>query len=65
YTDGLIEYKSEKGIMYSQNDLKDFLIKNHTMKASELFLTIRENLFNKIGTEKIIDDVTFLIMEIN
>ncbi|MDD4046755.1 MAG: MASE3 domain-containing protein [Tissierellia bacterium] len=65
YTDGLIEYKSEKGIMYSQNDLKDFLIKNHTMKAPELFSAIRENLFNKIGNEKIIDDVTFLIMEIN
>ena len=64
YTDGLVEYSNENGIMYSHNDLKDFLIKHYSMKASELYSAIKENLFKKIGNKKIADDVTFLIMEI-
>ena len=55
---------NKNGIMYSHNDLKDFLIKHYSMKASELYSAIKENLFKKIGNKKIADDVTFLIMEI-
>lgn len=65
YTDGLVEVKSVSGTKYDQNDLKRFLLSNYPMKASELYLSIRENLFGKIGNEKIIDDVTFLIMEVH
>jgi len=65
YTDGLVEYSNENGIMYSHNDLKDFLTKHYSMKASELYSAIKENLFKKIGNKKISDDVTFLIMEIH
>ncbi|MDD4089936.1 MAG: SpoIIE family protein phosphatase, partial [Tissierellia bacterium] len=65
YTDGLVEVKSVSGTKYDQNDLKRFLLSNYPMKASELYLSIKENLFHKIGNEKILDDVTFLIMEVH
>jgi sigma-B regulation protein RsbU (phosphoserine phosphatase) len=65
YTDGLTDVKSLNGIQYSHNELKDFLEKNHSMNALELNTAITENLFNKLGHEKILDDITFLIMEIH
>lgn len=65
YTDGLVEVKNLNGSsIYNQEDLKDFLIKNYSMKASLLYSSIKDNLYNKIGKDTIMDDVTFLIMEI-
>ena len=63
YTDGLVEVKNLNGSsIYNQEDLKDFLIKNYSMKASLLYSSIKDNLYNKIGKDTIMDDVTFLIM---
>ncbi len=64
YTDGLVDVKSKSGTKYNQNDLKDFLSKNYSMKASTISSAIKGNLFSKIGTEKIFDDVTYLILEV-
>lgn len=65
YTDGLVDVKNEIGNKYTQNDLKDFLTKNYSMEASTLSSAIKGNLFSKIGTEKIFDDVTYLILEVH
>lgn len=65
YTDGLVEVKNLNGSsIYNQEDLKDFFKKNYSMKASLLYSSIKDNLYNKIGKDTIMDDVTFLIMEI-
>lgn len=65
YTDGLVDVKNEIGNKYTQNDLKDFLTKNYSMEALTLSSAIKGNLFSKIGTEKIFDDVTYLILEVH
>jgi len=66
YTDGLVEAKNINGVIYGQQNMKNFLNVNHSMKASELDDAIRKNLFQHVGSEgRLMDDVTFLIMEIN
>lgn len=64
YTDGLVDVKSKNGNKYNQDDLKNFLNKNYSMKASTLSSAIRGNLFSIIGREKVFDDVTYLILEV-
>jgi len=65
YTDGLVEAKNPNGEIYNQQNMKEFLIINHSLNATELDDAIRENLFQHIGSEgKLMDDVTFLIMEV-
>lgn len=64
YTDGLVEVKSEKGIIFNQQDLKDFLIQNYYMKASILYTSIKEHFLHKVGQDSLMDDVTFLMIEI-
>lgn len=65
YTDGLVEAKNPNGEIYNQQNLKEFLGINHSLNATELDDAIRENLFQHIGSEgKLMDDVTFLIMEV-
>jgi sigma-B regulation protein RsbU (phosphoserine phosphatase) len=64
YTDGLVEVKSKKGIIFNQKDLKDFLIQNYNMKASMLYMAIKEHFLHKIGQDNLMDDVTFLMIEI-
>lgn len=66
YSDGLIEAKNINNEIYSQEKMKEFLKKNHTLNAKDLEIEIKINLFNHIGhIEKLMDDVTFLIMEVN
>lgn len=65
YTDGLVEVKSAKGIIFNQEDLKDFLIQNYNMKASTLYTAIKEHFLQKIGQDNLMDDVTFLMIEIH
>lgn len=66
YTDGLIECKNSKNELYGQENMEAFLLKNHTLNASELKHALQENLIQHIGQiESLMDDVTFLIMEIH
>jgi len=66
YTDGLVEAKDINGEVYSQQKLDDFIRKNHSLKAIELDDAITRNLFHHIGIEgKLMDDVTYLIMEVS
>ncbi|MFA9423595.1 MAG: MASE3 domain-containing protein [Sedimentibacter sp.] len=65
YTDGLVEAKNLDGDIYSQEKIKDFVGTNHSLKATELDEAIKENLYKHIGSSgKLLDDVTFLIMEV-
>jgi len=66
YTDGLVEAKDINGKIYSQQNLDNFIRKNHSLKAIELDDAITRNLFHHIGIEgKLMDDVTYLIMEVS
>lgn len=66
YTDGLVEAKSPNGEIYSQQKLDDFIRNNHSLKAIELDDAITRNLFHHIGIEgRLMDDVTYLIMEVS
>jgi sigma-B regulation protein RsbU (phosphoserine phosphatase) len=66
YTDGLVEAKDINGEIYSQQNLDDFIRKNHSLKAIELDDAITRNLFHHIGIEgRLMDDVTYLIMEVS
>lgn len=65
YSDGLVEAKNKNGEIYGQHKLEDFLKKNYNLNSTELNIAIKNNLFNHIGYgEKLMDDVTFIIMEI-
>jgi sigma-B regulation protein RsbU (phosphoserine phosphatase) len=66
YSDGLIEVKNLKNEIYGQQNMKDFLMKYHNLNAKELQIKIKNNLYSHIGKDgKLMDDATFLIMQIN
>lgn len=66
YSDGLVEVKDTSGKIYGQQKMEEFLKKNSTLNATELNVAIKNNLYKHIGNEgKLMDDATFLIMEVN
>jgi sigma-B regulation protein RsbU (phosphoserine phosphatase) len=66
YSDGLTEVKNFKNEIYGQQNMKDFLKKYHNLSTYELKIKIKNNLYNHMGQDgKLMDDATFLIMEIN
>jgi sigma-B regulation protein RsbU (phosphoserine phosphatase) len=66
YTDGLVEAKNNDGEIYGQQNIKDFLKLNTALGAVDLKNIVKQNLFSHIGKEnKLMDDATFLIMEVH
>lgn len=66
YSDGLLEAKNIKNEIYGQEKMKKFLEQRYSYSADELHKSIINLLYNHIGQNgKLMDDVTFLIMEIN
>lgn len=66
FSDGLIESKNINNEIYSQEKMKEFLNTKYTLNANDLKIEIERNLYNHIGhIERLMDDVTFLIMEID
>nr|WP_300093209.1 MASE3 domain-containing protein [Sedimentibacter sp.] len=66
YTDGLVEAKNMDGEIYGQQNMKDFLRLNTSLGADDLKNIVKENLFSHLGNEKkLMDDATFLIMEVH
>lgn len=66
YTDGLIEVKNNDGEIYGLQNMKDFLRLNSALGAVELKNIVKQNLFSQLGdNNKLMDDATFLIMEIH
>lgn len=66
YSDGLIESKDKNGEFYGQEKMKSFLEDNHSLNGSKLKKILKNDLFEHMGAEtKIMDDITFLIMEVD
>lgn len=66
YSDGLIESRNKNDEFYGQARMKKFLEENHSVGASELKKLLKKNLTEHMGTDtEIMDDITFLIMEVN
>lgn len=65
YSDGLVEAKNKRNEIYGQHEMKEFIAKNAHLHARDLEVKIKNNLYNHIGHgEKLMDDATFLIMEV-
>lgn len=64
YSDGLVEAKNEQNKEYGQDKLVNFLKKNYKLNASELNCAIKNDFFNYINTEGLMDDTTLLVMEL-
>lgn len=62
YSDGLIEAKNINYKVHGQEDMKDFLVENHHLNGVELESKLTSNLNEN---DALLDDLTFLIMEIN
>lgn len=66
YSDGLIEAKNKKGEIFGLQNMMEFLQSNYAITAKELEIKIKSNLYNHIGNDVgLMDDATFLIMEVN
>ncbi len=66
YTDGFIECRNSNNELYGQEQMEAFLKENHALNASDLKRALQENLCQHIGKiENLMDDATFLIMEIH
>lgn len=66
YSDGLIECRNSNNELYGQEQMEAFLKENHALNASELKRALHENLCHHIGQiESLMDDATFLIMDIH
>lgn len=65
YSDGLVDVKDKNGEIYGESRLKSFLEKNYQLDSQELSSLIKDNLINNVPNDKdLVDDITFLIMEI-
>lgn len=66
YSDGLIEARNIHDEFYGQESMEVFLRSNTALNAENLKIAIRKNLYSHIGhIDRLMDDATFLIMEIN
>jgi len=66
YTDGLVEAENPKGGRYTYNNLINIIKNNYRLSGNSLVQAIKRDFFNSIGeNEKLKDDVTFLLMEVN
>lgn len=64
YSDGLVEAKNKKGEIYGQEKMKEFLEQHYYFSADELDIAIKNIMNNHIDDGKLMDDATFLIMEV-
>jgi len=64
YTDGLIEAQNVEKKAYSDERLKAHLQKSRHMSASDLAKSLSESVFKFTGGCKLLDDITFLVMEV-
>lgn len=65
YSDGLVEAKNKIGEIYGQQNMMEFLKNNSSLNAGDLEIKIKNNLYNHIGHDgRLMDDATFLIMEV-
>ncbi len=65
FTDGLVEAKNTDGHMYGYDRLRAFLEKNYKLDGDRLNIAIKNKLFGYMGTNQdLMDDVTYLIMEV-
>ncbi len=66
YSDGLVESKNNLCKEYEQYNLQEFLGKNSGLDANELEKSIMKNFNSHMGKdEKLMDDLTLVIMDIN
>lgn len=66
YSDGLVEAKNVSNQVYGQEKLKDFLLNNYMANSKDLKYGLKKDLYTHIGNaERLTDDVTLLIMEVN
>jgi len=66
YTDGLIECRNSINELYGQERMETFLKEHYNLNANALKSALRENLFRHIGQiDNLLDDVTFLILDIH
>ncbi len=65
YSDGLVEAKNKSGEVYGVEKLEYLLENNSSLDGAKLNKTIKNDLFDYIGrNDKLMDDVTFLTMEV-
>ena len=65
YSDGLVEARNKNGNIYGENKLKEFLKNNYKLSSTKLNFAIKKEFFKHIGyTSQLMDDVTFLTMQI-
>lgn len=66
YTDGLVEDKNLVHDFFNNQNLKDFLRENYSLKSSELAELLKNNVEKYISNDKKLnDDVTFLFMNVH
>lgn len=66
YTDGLVEAENPKGGKYTYKNLINVIKNNYRLSGNSLVQVIKRDFFKLIGEdEKLKDDVTFLVMEVN
>lgn len=66
YSDGLVEVKNKNNVIYGQQKMEEFIKRNCKLNSTELNVAIKSNLYNHMGNDgKLMDDATFLIMEVN
>lgn len=66
YSDGLVEAKNANNKVYGQEKLKNFILNNYMANSKDLKYGLKKDLFMHIGNaERLTDDVTLLIMEVN
>lgn len=64
YTDGLVDAENQKKKTYSEDRLKAQLHKGRSMNAAHLGKSIADHVFQFTGKKKLLDDITFFIMEV-
>lgn len=63
YSDGISECFDNKGIMFNEKKLIEFIEENRSLTITDLIIKLKELLHNWRGSEQFEDDVTLLCIE--
>jgi serine phosphatase RsbU (regulator of sigma subunit) len=63
YTDGIPEAENTDGLQYGLPRFCEVIKANHALPAADLKKAVIEDLMNFIGTQKVFDDITLLILK--
>ncbi|MFH1407114.1 MAG: SpoIIE family protein phosphatase [Candidatus Omnitrophota bacterium] len=64
YTDGISEARNEQNELYTEERLRETILKNASQSAGQIVKTITQSVFSFVGKQHQYDDLTLLVLKV-